>query len=238
MEEGRSKGPHEGAEGMVMKKLHISVALVTFAGLLALWAARARTGISQAPRAPQSQRSGLEPVPEMILPSMPVSVPALGTSSVHPVEKSTASPDSEAQAIPSAKLQKRISAIKQDFGDPGEAKREAIRATAEYLSIQPASLLAFEEAARQSVLELEMALAARKGDLAGLAPKGLSPPEASNTRRLAEARYAATRRNALDRLQPFLSGCTNAQEFQWGFDSWAATVSAQAQPVNTVSAGK
>jgi hypothetical protein len=162
----------------------------------------------------------------------------LGTSSVHPVEKYTPSPDSEDQATPSAKLRKRLSAIPRHSKDPDEAEREAIRATAEYLSIPPASLLAFEEAARQSVLELEMALAARKEELAGLAQEGLSPAEANDTRLMAMARYAAARRKALDRLQPFLYGCTNAKEFQWGFDSWVATVSAQAQRVNLVSVGK
>lgn len=217
-----------------MKKMHISVALVTLAGLLALWATRARTGIAQAP---QSLKSASEPAPEVTLPPMPENVPTVGTSPVHPLEKFKPSPPSEAQAISSAKLQKRMSAIQRDSQDPDEAKREAIRATAEYLSIPPASRLAFEEAARQSVLELEMAFAALRGDLAELAQKGLSLAAGSNPRRLAEARYAAARRNALDRLQPFLSGSTNAKEFQWGFESWAATVSAQAQQVHPASAG-
>ncbi|HEV3029470.1 MAG TPA: hypothetical protein VG457_17960 [Planctomycetota bacterium] len=168
---------------------------------------------------------------------MSVSVPTLGTTSVHPLEKSPPSPDSEAQAIRSAKLQARISDVKRTSKDPGETQREAIRATADYLSIPPASRLAFEEAARQSVLELEMALAALRGDLAELAQKGLSPAAGSKPRRLAEDRYAAARRNALDRLQPFLSGSTNAKEFQWGFESWAATISAQAPQVHPVSAG-
>jgi hypothetical protein len=154
------------------------------------------------------------------------------------LEKPAPSPGSAAPADPSAELRKRIAALKRTSRDPAEIEREAIRATAEFLSIPPASQSAFVEEARQSILELELALAALKADLAVLAEKREAPPSGSQERRLAEARYALSRRNALDRLQPFLSGCTNAKEFQWGFDSWAATVSARAQDVNPLSAGK
>jgi len=221
-----------------MKTVQVVMALVTVAGLSALWVARSRTGISEVPRATQPRGPRSEPAPELILPQAPVGVPTSGASLVHPVEKATPTPGSETPVDPSAELRKRIADLKRTSRDPGETQREAIRATADYLSIRPASIPAFEEAARQSVLERDLAWATLKADLATLAEKDPSPAEGSSTRRLAEARYAVARRKSLDRLQPFLRDGPHAQEFQWGFDAWAAAVSAQAEQVYSVSAGK
>jgi len=221
-----------------MKKVQVVMALVTVAGLSALWVARSRTGISEVPRATQPRGPRSEPAPDVILPPAPVGVLTSGASRIHPVEKSTPIPGSEAPVDPSAKLRKHIADLQRTSRDPGETQREAIRATADYLSIQPASIPAFEEAARQSVLERELAWATLKADLATLAEKETSPAGGTSTRRLAEARYAFARRKALDRLQPFLRDGTNAKEFQGGFDAWAAAVSVQAEQINTVSAGK
>lgn len=221
-----------------MKRIHISLALVTLAGLFTLWVVRSRTGISPPSQACQKQRPDSEPVPKVTLAPMQASIPSSGACSVHPVERVPQPPQSEAPASPSSKLQKQMAVIKSESRDPGETEREAIRATAEFLAIQPASRSAFEAAARQSVFELKMALTALKGDLSAPAQEALSPAARSDARHQAEARYAAARRRAFDRVQPFLVGSTNAKEFQWGFDSWVATVSAQTQPADAESAGK
>jgi hypothetical protein len=220
-----------------MKMVHGIMALVTSAGLFALWVARSSTGVSEVPRAAHARSSDSEPAAEGRVSPKPSSVPTSGSASALPGVK-TMPPGSEAPGDPSAELRRRIAPLNRSSRDPGESEREAIRATAEYLSIPAASLPDFEGAARQSVLEVELALAALKADLEVLAQSQLSPAPGSSGRRLAEARYAVARRNALDRLQPFLSRSAHAKEFQWGFDSWAAAVSTPAEQVPAVSPGK
>src|SRR5579862_3739501 len=104
---------------MPMKKVQIVMALVTVAGLSAVWVARSRIGISEVPRATEPRGPRSEPAPEGILPPAPVGVPTSGASRVHPVEKCDPTPGSEAPVDPSANLRKRIAELKRTSRDPG-----------------------------------------------------------------------------------------------------------------------
>jgi hypothetical protein len=111
----------------------------------------------------------------------------------------------------------------------GEAGcREAIRLTADRLRIQPARQAEFEQAARQSVFEMEQALVRRDQDLSSLAPvEGIAVPDVSQT--LSEQRYLEARSKALERLEPFLTRSPAHQDFRWAFDSWASMVASKAR---------
>jgi hypothetical protein len=112
----------------------------------------------------------------------------------------------------------------------GEATlQEAIRRTAHQLEVEPDSRAAFEEAARESVLEMEQALAVRERELACLVPRGDGRLEESEASRRSAERYAAARERALLRIEKFLGEGPNPQAFRWGFDSWASLVAAKAR---------
>jgi hypothetical protein len=114
-----------------------------------------------------------------------------------------------------------LQGISAGQGEPG--CQEAIRRTAAHLSIDAARVSEFEVAARQSVLEMEQALEARKKEVSTLPPAEGSSV-LTEQERLSAERYAAARSKALDRLEGFLAQSPVHQEFRWSFDSWASMV--------------
>jgi hypothetical protein len=109
----------------------------------------------------------------------------------------------------------------------GEAGREeAIRRTAEHLSIEPQLRVAFEVMARQSALEMEQAMAVRGVEVSAL---GVVSPSVRNELVVSTQRYAAARQGALDRIEPYLGQTPACQDFRQEFDSWAGLVAAKAQ---------
>lgn len=214
-----------------MRRMPFAVACGGLAGLLVLWAAYPNPGRSDRPHPSSRSEAGVpvapvrnraEPLLAIPLPSIPPSAtPADGPKSspmAAPAPREGASPGSW----------DHLSFLSGVSSGSGQSLQEAVRATAVYLSVESGSLMAFEEAARRSAVEMQQALARREQDLATLGPGEVYPSVPSEACRRSEERYAAARLRALQRLEPYLDETPCHREFRWAFDSWAGMVSAKA----------
>lgn len=213
-----------------MKKAHVSVAIGGLAGILALWALSSRARVPELPnisKGPKSAARSLLPgeVPE---PPFLGRVPSPDRLMSQHLQRTGPFPS---QANPGPETKPRAGAwdhwgyLRRVPSGAGEAGREqAIRATADYLSVEGASLPAFLEAARVSSLELGQALTAREAELKALGPPGDSSSGNGEGARQSEQRYATARERALGRMEPYLGHSPRDEDFRWGFDSWASTV--------------
>jgi hypothetical protein len=219
-----------------MKRVHMSLALGSVAVLLAFWVVRpgARSWEAESPKASRSAPAPLRPE-EKLSTSVSASVPHRAPPPAPSVESPGSSPPAPqvSQASSPAGHWGHWGYLEGiAWGSSELGRLEAIRTTAAYLSIESGSLLAFEDAAWQSIQELEQALAVREQELATLEPAGVSPSVQSESGRQSEGRYAAVRQKALERMERFLCQTPVHQEFRWGFDSWASMVSAKARGID------
>jgi hypothetical protein len=204
---------------MTMKKMHFVVALGGLTILLALWMACLRTANPDALRSSKPAGSGSEEQPQIA--SLP------DPESMSPETKSTPTAERTTQSVASSKssrpagLWDRLPVVK-GHGDPREA---AIGATAAHLAIGSSSLPAFQEAARQSLQELDQALSIRQQEVSAPISSAMAREGRIEMSRQSDARYEAARRSALDRLEPFLNRSQNHLEFRRELDTWASTIS-------------
>lgn len=196
-----------------MKKMHLVVALGGLTVLLVLWIVCSRTPNPAALRRSKPSGSGLKEQPQIV--SLPDREP------IFPVTKSTPPAERASKASRPAGLWDRLSAVKGS-GDPREA---AIGATAAHLAVGSSSLPAFQEAARQSLQELDQAQSIRQQEVGAPISPGMAREGRMEISRLSDARYDESRRRALDRLEPFLNRSPNHLEFRREFEVWASTIS-------------
>jgi hypothetical protein len=215
---------------IAMKRMHTRLALGGALVLLIAWLSHSVSRIQGAPQPPATPVSAPQGAPsaeEGPKDSRFARSPGRALTSARaaePIGTVSASPKPVPKVGPPRGLWDHMSylqGISAGEGEPG--CHEAIRRTAAHLSIDAARVSEFEVAARQSVLEMEQALEARKKELSTAPPaEGSSVP--SEQERLSAERYSAARSKALDRLEGFLAQSPVHQEFRWSFDSWASMV--------------
>lgn len=214
-----------------MKWGYLVVAITGALGLVVAWASHPTAKIQGNPR---PSRKAAFPLEEAFPPPGEDSKDAhfvsaqgavrLSPRPAEPIGTPSAPPQPVLRRGPQGGQWGHLNYLKGVSAGQGEAGRqEALHRTATYLSIDAARVSEFEDAARQSVIEMEQALDVRKGELSTPVPPGGSAV-AGEQERLSQERYAAARSKALDRLERFLAQSTVHQEFRWSFDSWASMV--------------
>lgn len=218
---------------IALTRMHAGVALGGTLVCLAFWVRYPTNLICGTPRPLSKSVSLLEGAPQptekpkdSLFPMSPGAAPTLASAAV-PTGTPSAFPKPAPKVGPPGGRWDYMKYLEDIPSDQGEAGRqEAIRRTAAHLSIDAALAPEFEEAAQQSVLEMEQALEVRKGDLSSLPPAERTSTQ-SEPERQSEERYAAARVKALERLEKFLAQSPVQQEFRWAFDSWASTVASK-----------
>lgn len=220
---------------VAVKRTHVAAVAAGALVLVFLWAVHPAAKIGGPPSAPrravtlpaEAPAAGAEPRP-----SVSPSIPGAATPSEKPAERTplaAASTPAMPKVGPPGGRWDHMRFLDAVHAGQGEAGRqEAIRLTATRLSIDAGRISEFEEAARQSVLEMQQALELRERELATLPPAQVASSQ-SEPERQSEERYAAARAKALERLEKFLAQNTAHQEFRWEFDSWASLVAKKAR---------
>jgi len=213
-----------------MKPLPMGLALCGALVLLVVWLSHSAARIEGAPKPPAKRGLALQEAPsaeEGSRDSRFTSSPTQASPSARAPEP-VGTPSAASKPLPKVGPpngqwghMSYLQGISAGLGEPG--CQEAIRRTAAHLSIDAARVSEFQVAARQSVLEMEQALEARKKEVSTLAP-AVGSSVLSEQERLSAERYAAARSKALDRLEGFLAQSPVHQEFRWSFDSWASMV--------------
>lgn len=195
-----------------MIRMHLWI----IAGSLAALLVAAITYSREAARKSRTHRRN--PIPSEQEPTPAVAAIASASPEVRP-------PREKAVRAP---LWEQLSSLK---GGSGDRRQEAIQAIAAYLSVAPTSRIAFEEAALQSILDIDQAVAVRLQELSTPTPTGVSREVERTLSRDSDARFDAARRRALERMEPFLNRSGSHQEFRREFDTWAATLSAASRGI-------
>ena len=198
-----------------MKKLHLGLLVAGLMVLLVLWPKGPRGVSTDRPKKPDRSRKAEAPLEEN---------PLLESKRIDPSEKFQAHDSMRAsRRTASSGLWNWLSKEKRSAS--GDSEREAIRATAKYLALEPSSLTAFEAIARQSIQDLDLALAIRQQELLMPIPQGMTRKAQVEMSRQSVARFNDARRRALERMEPYLNQTSIHQEFRGEFDTWAATLS-------------